>query len=570
MPASLVVDPGTGNPILAGIDSGKHWSGDVVYNRVEPQNPAEVSRFGDALPAPYLTDGTGLTNPMWDLVTRSLTILQRYAAFTYALSDAPDANYVVSDFYKPNVDNVPGIASEPGNGPILSYSVRLWNTYSDQQQDWITLHELGHTLGLHHVTGLPAELDYSQYSIMSYNWFQLGDGNFGEGLPLTPMALDVALLQAKYGVASANVGATTYALSNSIIDLDGSDGLVQNGRGYVCIWDTGGGDTLACNSASGALLNLNAATLQTTVLSGDLGDVIGDVAATSRVFAGLSAAARDEITNPLRNAGGFFSSLLSGGARAVGGFSIAAGAQIEAATGGSGNDLLVGNALANALSGNGGRDDLYGGSGDDTLDGGAGDDQAFGGLGADTISDSGGGTNYLRGDEGDDSIVGGTGFDDINGNQGNDTAISGGGDDWVVGGKDNDSLTGSAGQNLVYGNIGNDTCEGGDGNDIVRGGQDGDIVRGGNGDDFVSGDKGDDTMTGGAGADMFHTFGDAGIDRVLDFNLAEGDRVQLDPGTQFMVSQSGADTVISMTGGAQMVLVGVSMSTLTGNWIFGA
>ena len=57
---------------------------------------------------------------------------------------------------------------------------------------------------------------------------------------------------------------------------------------------------------------------------------------------------------------------------------------------------------------------------------------------------------------------------------------------------------------------------------------------------------------------------------MLDFSLAQGDRVQLDPGTQFSVSPSGADTVINMTGGAQMILVGVSMSTLTGNWIFGA
>src|SRR6185436_2747390 len=143
-------------------------------------------------------------------------------------------------------------------------------------------------------------------------------------------------------------------------------------------------------------------------------------------------------------------------------------------------------------------------------------------------------------------------------------------DDWVVGGKDNDLLFGDAGGDLVYGNIGADTCIGGAGNDIVRGGQDNDQVFGDAGNDFVSGDKGDDTMTGGAGADVFHTFGDAGLDRVTDFSLAQGDRVQLDPGTQFTVSQVGADTVIDMTGGGQMILVGVAMSTLTGSWIFGA
>ena len=46
--------------------------------------------------------------------------------------------------------------------------------------------------------------------------------------------------------------------------------------------------------------------------------------------------------------------------------------------------------------------------------------------------------------------------------------------------------------------------------------------------------------------------------------------MQLDPGTQFTVTQVGPDTVINMTGGGQMILVGVAMSSLTGNWIFGA
>ena len=235
----------------------------------------------------------------------------------------------------------------------------------------------------------------------------------------------------------------------------------------------------------------------------------------------------------------------------------------------AGDDSVAGSQFSDILRGWAGNDVIVAGGGEDNVDSGAGDDTVNGGLGDDVIRDPSG-VNYLRGDEGNDSIVGGTGFDDINGNMGNDTCQSGGGDDWVVGGKDNDSLVGSTGANLVYGNVGADTCDGGAGNDIVRGGQDNDIVLGGAGNDFVSGDKGDDTLTGGTGADVFHTFGDAGIDRVTDFHLSEGDRVQLDPGTQFTVSQSGADTVINMTGGGQMILVGVSMSTLTGNWIFGA
>jgi Ca2+-binding RTX toxin-like protein len=228
--------------------------------------------------------------------------------------------------------------------------------------------------------------------------------------------------------------------------------------------------------------------------------------------------------------------------------------------GGSANDLLVGASQGGTIDARGGNDVVVGGAGDDTLNGGTGDDLVVGGDGV----------NYLRGDDGDDYIQGGSGFDDINGNMGNDTCVSGGGDDWVVGGKGDDSLVGSDGQNLVYGNIGADTCDGGAGDDVVRGGQDNDVVLGGAGNDFVSGDRGDDTVTGGAGADIFHTFGDAGIDRVTDFSLAQGDRVQVDPGTMFIVSQVGADTMITMTGGAQMILAGVQMNTLTPGWIFGA
>ena len=192
-----------------------------------------------------------------------------------------------------------------------------------------------------------------------------------------------------------------------------------------------------------------------------------------------------------------------------------------------------------------------------------------GGGGGDTLT-GGSGQNYLRGNAGNDSVQGGAVFDDINGNAGNDTASGGLGDDWVVGGKDNDLLFGDSGGDLVFGNLGADTCEGGEGDDIVRGGQDNDIVRGGAGADFISGDRGDDTMSGGAGADTFNTFAETGLDRVLDFSAAEGDRVQLAPGTTFSLAQSGADTVISMTGGGQMVLVGVQLSSLPQGWIFGS
>jgi Ca2+-binding RTX toxin-like protein len=206
--------------------------------------------------------------------------------------------------------------------------------------------------------------------------------------------------------------------------------------------------------------------------------------------------------------------------------------------------------------------------GNDLMIGGGSLSTFSGGDGNDTLQAASAAQSYLRGDDGDDSISGGLGFDDINGNMGNDTIHGNAGDDWVVGGKDNDVQFGDAGSDIVWGNLGNDTLDGGDGADQVRGGQGDDSIAGGAGDDFVSGDRGNDTITGGAGADIFHGSQDAGIDRVLDFHLAEGDRVMLDPGTTYTLSQVGADTVIDMGNGNQMILVGVQLSSLTGNWIF--
>ena len=137
----------------------------------------------------------------------------------------------------------------------------------------------------------------------------------------------------------------------------------------------------------------------------------------------------------------------------------------------------------------------------------------------------------------------------------------------MVGGKDNDVLFGDDGDDIAYGNLGNDTADGGAGADLVRGGQGDDVLQGGAGADFISGDLGNDTITGGGGGDTFNSFGDAGLDRVTDFNRGEGDRVRLDPGSTYTVSQQGADTVVEVAGGARMVLVGITLASLDINWI---
>ena len=235
-------------------------------------------------------------------------------------------------------------------------------------------------------------------------------------------------------------------------------------------------------------------------------------------------------------------------------------------------DTLTGDDRANLFETGGGDDVVYGQGGDDTI-------TDFGYAFYDLGRPDGGTTrNTLRGGEGRDSVTGGEDFDDINGNQGNDTVSGGAGGDWVLGGQGDDLVHGGYfdnyedanlrdGADVLNGNLGNDTCDGGSGADTVRGGQGDDSLSGGAGDDGLYGDRGDDTLSGGAGADVFHSFGEAGIDRVIDFNLGDGDRVVLDPGSTYTVAQVGADTVISLGGGAQMILVGVQLSALGGAWI---
>ncbi len=406
-------------------------------------------------------------------------------------------------------------------------------SYDPGSAGWfLFLHEIGHALGLKHPfdsggTGRPTlsslglgELDIDWATIMAYS----DDYNYNSRAydPASPMLLDVLALQHLYGPnMSTNAGSGVYNLTTI--------------NRYVSIWDAGGQDAVSTASS-------------------DRGWYIympdDQISALSPSRVGYAMPLNEtELSSPR--------SLywLIG--------------DIEDAVGSAFADEIYGSALRNNLQGGGGADYIDGWTGNDTLDGGAGNDDVYGDAGNDIIMDTGGGNNYLRGEDGDDSISGGSGFDDMHGNMGNDTVVSAAGDDWVVGGRDNDSLVGGTGQNLVYGNLGNDTCEGGDNADIVRGGQDNDSVSGGAGNDFISGDRGDDTMSGGLGADRFNTFGLTGIDRVLDFSRAQGDQVQFDPGTTYTLAQVGADAVINMTGGGQMILVGVSVGSLTGSWIFG-
>ena len=213
--------------------------------------------------------------------------------------------------------------------------------------DYITwLHEFGHDLGLAHphdnggtstiFPGVSSPFNsYGSYfmnqgifTTMTYNdgWVagpgaRGGSGVAQYGYQATMMALDVATLQLLYGANTSFAnGDNSYALGDEN----------TGGACYQCIWDTGGLDTLAYDGSRNATLDLRAASLATAT-----------------------------------GGGGFMSYVTSGGI-VYSAFTIAAGVVIENASGGGGNDQLIGNAADNLLDGGVGTDTMTGGKGNDT------------------------------------------------------------------------------------------------------------------------------------------------------------------------------------------------------------
>ncbi|SEQ13693.1 Regulatory P domain of the subtilisin-like proprotein convertase [Pseudomonas cuatrocienegasensis] len=222
---------------------------------------------------------------------------------------------------------------------------------------------------------------------------------------------------------------------------------------------------------------------------------------------------------------------------------------VNNATGGSGNDVLQGDAQTNWLAGGQGSDTFNGGAGDDVLlidgddlsaniHGGEGTDIvqvlgdnsvylnladasveiAQGGRGNDTFIGGGLSTVYMRGGDGDDVLIGGSANDALSGENGNDTIIGG------------------AGNDVLRGHRGNDRIQGGSGNDLIDGGQDDDNLGGGVGDDILTGGAGDDQIDGGAGVDVIELSGEFSDYRIT--RTAEGiwisDTVAGRDGTDFL------------------------------------
>lgn len=203
---------------------------------------------------------------------------------------------------------------------------------------------------------------------------------------------------------------------------------------------------------------------------------------------------------------------------------------------GAGNDTVIGAPTGNAslfggdgddlIYATGGNNEVGGGAGNDTIHGGTGNDLLYGGPGNDLIY-SGGGQNRVWGGPGNDTIHGGDGGNLMGGGPGNDLIHGGRGNDTIWGGGGNDVIHAGGGNNVIWGAPGNDTIYGGAGNDVIGGGAGNDLIHGGAGNDTIYGGTGNDTIWGGAGADRFIFFREQQSNRIMDFNPAEGDVLQL-------------------------------------------
>lgn len=451
--ASAASGPSSGDATRP-LQSGSSRSDSVItYYFVEN---GDNSNFIETYDPGSNVDSEGWSSGERERVEAALATIAAVTNLTFEESPSPSADFqLVLDSDELNNNNLLGFFYQPNftgqSAGVFNANGFGWSTagLNDGGNGYSTLiHEFLHGLGLSHphddgivLDGVDTDffdlglngLSQEVFTIMSYNSGLVGTpSNATSGHAATPMALDIAELQDLYG---ANMG---YATGNDSYDLGALNG-------WHAIWDAGGSDTISYSGSGDVVIDLRAATLKFS-----------------------------------EGGGGYISQVLGEGA----GFTIANGVTIENASGGSGDDLLIGNDADNGLSGNGGSDQLFGGMGNDTLSGGSGADTVVGATGSDTI-------------------IGGSGADVLIGNSSADTISASSGNNMIYGGSGADTLSGGTGSDMIDGGTGNDTINGNGGQDDLIGGRGDDVIDGGAGADTITGGTEQDSLTGGGGADTF-------------------------------------------------------------------
>lgn len=445
-----------------------------------------------------------------------------------------------------NVDATRGSS----NNLLFDKLVNTTSTYIGSYEYLVGMHEVGHSLGLKHPhdvssnsTTLSLEFDSLEFTVMSYRSY-VGDEVAGSysveswGYPQSLMMIDIAAIQSLYGADySVESGDTVYRIDEATgeMTVDGvSLGMPGGNRVLRTIWDGDGFDTLDLgNYTTDLLINLNAGAgsdldvggnSQRSNLGKDAYDLDGDGITNERVYATYHL---------------YMSLLHQSDTRSL----------LEAAYGGSGNDTLIGNEVANLLGGGLGIDTLTLGFGADTVTG------TLAELDGDTITDF---TNedrivvdgsLLTLDQIDIDSVSGQIAVDEDGDGAQDMVL-----DLGVGiagatialktvngtteiAVREESVTGlTSGHDLfvtestvsmsVFGNAGEDQIYSGSGDDLLYGGTGHDLLSGGDGNDTLMGGSSGDFYEGGAGADRYvfvlsdFAIGDS-TELLRDFSVSE-------------------------------------------------
>jgi Ca2+-binding RTX toxin-like protein len=206
-------------------------------------------------------------------------------------------------------------------------------------------------------------------------------------------------------------------------------------------------------------------------------------------------------------------------------------------------------------------------AGNDTITTGSGDDWIRTGDGNDII-DAGQGDDYVFAGDGNDIVYMSPGADIEDGGDGIDTLILG---DWAgdysgtlnletganfaAGGSDNDAHKILNFENVTTQNSGDMT---------IYGTSVDNIITTGSGSDTVYAGVGNDTLTGNGGADTFVFIeGEAGTDTITDFDLTEGDK--LDLSSYGIVTEEAAEATMSdVSESVEIAINGSTIASITG------